>query len=60
MTIQARGAISGPMKEKASGKDIRFCPYCAQSEFDGTGKGEEGPLYCEICGIDVPIKELIR
>jgi len=42
----------------AGEKDIRFCPYCCQMQFEVTGK--EGAVFCEICGIDVEIKELVK
>lgn len=45
---------------EAPSKDVRFCPYCAQISFDVTDKSEEGFVYCEVCGVDVPIKDLIQ
>ncbi len=41
-------------------RDVRFCPYCCQQDFDVSGKSEEGSVFCEICGIDIPVAELIR
>lgn len=39
-------------------KETRFCPYCGMSSFELSG--EEGEfVYCEYCGIDVEIQELI-
>jgi uncharacterized Zn finger protein (UPF0148 family) len=40
------------------GKETRFCPYCGMSSFELTGEEEE-LVYCEYCGIDVKVKELI-
>lgn len=39
-------------------KEIRYCPYCGMTAFELTGE-EEGRLYCEYCGVDVEVKELI-
>lgn len=39
-------------------KDIRYCPYCGMGSFELSGD-EEGSVYCEYCGIDVEVKELI-
>lgn len=39
-------------------KDLRYCPYCAKSSFEVSGD-EEGLVYCEYCGADVEMKELI-
>lgn len=44
----------------ADGRDIRFCPYCCMMQFNVTGKAEDGSVFCENCGIDVLIRELIR
>jgi len=46
--------------EQKKGSDVRFCPYCAQISFDVIGRDEEGYVYCEVCGVDIPIKELIQ
>jgi hypothetical protein len=46
-------------EERPFGRDMRFCPYCFQQAFDVSElKGEW--VYCEICGIDVELKELIK
>jgi NADH pyrophosphatase NudC (nudix superfamily) len=39
-------------------KETRFCPYCGMSSFELSGE-EEDAVYCEYCGIDVEVKELI-
>ena len=39
-------------------KEIRYCPYCGMTSFELFGD-ETGSLYCEYCGIDVEVKELI-
>ena len=40
-------------------RDVRFCPYCFQQFFDmSETKGEW--VYCEMCGIDVEVKELVK
>lgn len=39
-------------------KEIRFCPYCSLMEFDMETVGAS--VHCEICGIDVPVEELVR
>jgi hypothetical protein len=40
-------------------RDIRFCPYCFQQTFDMAQVSGEW-IFCEICGVDVEVKELIR
>ena len=40
-------------------RDIRFCPYCFQQMFDMAEVSGER-VYCEICGVDIEVKELIR
>ena len=40
------------------GKETRFCPYCGMSAFELSGR-EEGVVFCEYCGIDVEVKDLI-
>ena len=40
-------------------RDIRFCPYCFQQTFDMAEVSGEW-AYCEICGVDIDVKELIR
>lgn len=40
-------------------RDIRFCPYCFQQTFDMAEVSGEW-AYCEICGVDIEVKELIR
>jgi hypothetical protein len=40
-------------------RDIRFCPYCFQQAFDMAEVSGEW-IFCEICGVDIEIKELIR
>jgi hypothetical protein len=41
------------------GPDRRFCPYCFMQQFEVTDTSE-GSVYCEVCGIDIPVKELAR
>ena len=48
------------MGSQATDKDIRFCPYCAQMQFEVTGKDERALVYCELCGVDVAVYELIQ
>ena len=37
----------------------RFCPYCFMQQFE-VSDTTEGSVYCEVCGIDIPIKELVK
>jgi hypothetical protein len=39
--------------------DYRFCPYCFQHQVDLVEVHGDS-VYCEICGIDVEIKELVK
>jgi hypothetical protein len=40
-------------------RDLRFCPYCFQQEFDLAAVSGEW-VFCEICGVDVEVKELVK
>ena len=40
-------------------REIRFCPYCFQQTFDMAEVSGEW-AYCEICGVDIEVKELIK
>jgi hypothetical protein len=50
-------------KEEATGErggpDRRFCPYCFMQQFEVTDTSE-GSVYCEVCGIDILVRELAR
>ena len=46
-------------EESQPGRDFRFCPYCFQQMFEVSGETGEW-VYCEICGIDVEVKELVK
>ncbi|MEE9172580.1 MAG: hypothetical protein V3W05_06725 [candidate division NC10 bacterium] len=39
-------------------KDIRFCPYCSLMEFDMATV--ETRVHCDLCGVEVPVEELVR
>lgn len=46
-------------KEKHTGREVRFCPYCFQMTFEVTDiRGDY--VFCEICGVDVEVKDLVR
>ncbi|HEV8661903.1 MAG TPA: hypothetical protein VGT06_01990 [Candidatus Methylomirabilis sp.] len=36
-----------------------FCPYCAMTQFQVDPEAE-GTVHCEVCGVDVPIRELVQ
>jgi hypothetical protein len=38
-------------------RDTRFCPYCFQQTFEMSEISTQF-VYCEICGVDVDVKEL--
>jgi hypothetical protein len=40
-------------------RDLRFCPYCFQQEFD-VSQSEDGTVYCEVCGIKIDVKDLTK
>ncbi len=46
-------------EELPAGRDIRFCPYCFQQTFE-VSKDMREWVYCEMCGIDVEIKDLVK
>jgi hypothetical protein len=40
-------------------RDILFCPFCFQQQFPASAiSGLK--VYCEICGVDVEVKELVK
>jgi hypothetical protein len=45
--------------EEREGPEKRFCPYCFMQQFEISDTAE-GSVYCEVCGIDIPIKELVK
>lgn len=45
--------------EEREGPDKRFCPYCFMQQFE-VSDTTEGSVYCEVCGIDILIKELVK
>ncbi len=46
-------------KPTASNREIRFCPYCFQQQFSMAEiKGDK--VYCEVCGVDVEVKDLVK
>ncbi|HSB69391.1 MAG TPA: hypothetical protein VLT62_08680 [Candidatus Methylomirabilis sp.] len=47
------------LEEQQVRRDMRFCPYCFQQEFDVSAT-EEGTVYCEVCGITVDVKDLAK
>jgi len=42
-----------------AGRDVRFCPYCGQMSFDVLDL-REGSVYCEFCGVDIAIADLVK
>jgi hypothetical protein len=46
------------MAERQEGIVMKFCPYCFMEQFEVDEDATEGSVYCEMCGIDVPVKEL--
>ncbi len=55
-------AAADPISSAAwtgAGRDVRFCPYCGQMSFDVLDQ-HEGSVYCEFCGVDVSIAELVK
>ncbi len=47
------------VEEQETTRDTRFCPYCFQQEFDVSAL-EGSTVYCEVCGIEVEVKELMK
>ena len=46
-------------QEWTAGQDVRFCPYCFSMSFQMSDvKGEF--VFCEMCGVDVEVKELVK
>ena len=46
--------------EEREGPDKRFCPYCFMQQFEVSDTTEGRSVYCEVCGIDIPLKELVK
>ena len=46
-------------EEQPETHDMRFCPYCFQQQFDVSAL-QGGTVYCEVCGIEVEVKELMK
>jgi hypothetical protein len=40
-------------------RQIRFCPYCFQQQFT-LSEIIGNKVYCEICGVDVDVKDLVK
>ncbi len=56
----AAPADSSPSAARpAAVRDVRFCPYCGQMSFDILGLREVS-VYCEFCGVDVPVADLVK
>jgi len=36
-----------------------LCPYCAMTQFQ-VDPESDGTVYCEVCGVEVAIRDLIR
>jgi hypothetical protein len=45
------------MPEPMNQDEKRFCPFCYMQQFT-VSEEAQGSVYCEVCGIDVPIKDL--
>jgi hypothetical protein len=45
-------------KETPKG-NMPFCPFCFMQQFEIT-ETSHGNVYCDMCGIDIPIKDLVR
>ncbi len=51
--------MTEPEAEKSSGDEERFCPYCFQKTFD-LSQIEGEWIFCEICGVDIEVKDLVK
>lgn len=40
-------------------RNLPFCPFCFMQQFDIT-ETAQGNVYCDMCGIDIPIKDLVK
>ena len=45
--------------EPRSSMNNPFCPFCFMQQFE-VMEGSGGSVYCEVCGIDLPIRDLVR
>jgi hypothetical protein len=58
-----RRTMMESMASKESGGapslNMPFCPFCFMQQFDVT-EASEGSVYCEVCGIDIPVRELVK
>ena len=39
--------------------NMPFCPFCFMQQFEIT-EASQGSVYCDMCGIDIPIKDLVK
>lgn len=46
-------------REEAPGLSKPFCPFCFMQQFEVT-EASSGTVYCDNCGIDVPVKDLVK
>jgi transcription elongation factor Elf1 len=46
-------------REEAPGLNKPFCPFCFMQQFEVT-EASSGTVYCDNCGIDVPVKDLVK
>ncbi len=46
-------------EERPDGGELRFCPYCFQMAFE-VSRIRGDYIFCEICGVDVEVKELVK
>jgi hypothetical protein len=58
--LLASGGCAMPEEEKKPvSREKYFCPYCFQMTFEASVL-KEYSVYCEICGVEVECKELVK
>jgi len=46
-------------RDGGSSPNNPFCPFCFLQQFEVT-EASGGTVYCDNCGIDVPVKDLVK
>lgn len=46
-------------RDVPSGANKPFCPFCFMQQFE-VSEASSGTVYCDNCGIDVPVKDLVK
>ena len=51
--------MTTPQDEQTVKREILFCPYCFQQQFD-RAEIQGLRVHCEVCGVEVDVKDLVK